>query len=117
MGMTVAAKRVTHGTCLTGFGAAEEIGEVIRISSRHGLRDDLSGGRSDARQRLQRAFCDPVAQFPRVQAARHLGGSAERSHPVRWRARPLKLKGDLPKCPDRIHRHLLDVLAPIFSTP
>jgi hypothetical protein len=94
--MTVAAKRFAHGACRRGFRAAKEIGEVVRIVPGDGLRDDLGGGRADASQRLQRPLGDPAAQLTGVHAGGHLGGTAERSHPVRWRTSPLELEGYLP---------------------
>ncbi len=83
--------------------AAEQPGQVLRLLPGYRLRDHLGGHLTDPGELPQRPGPHPVGQLARAQPGGDLGGAPERPDPVRRRAGPLKLEGDLPQRPRRVH--------------
>jgi hypothetical protein len=65
------------------------------------LGDDPGGGRAYPGQLWQRAGSQPALELAGRKVLHHLGGPAERPHPVGRRLRAFQLKRDLPQRLDR----------------
>jgi len=76
---------------------------AVRLLPGRRLRDHLSGHLTDPGKLPQRPIPNPAGQFASTQPGDHLSGPPERPDPVRGRTGSLKLEGDLPQRPPRIH--------------
>ena len=100
VGVAVTAQRRPQCRGLRGGRLGQQPGQVVGLLPGGCLGDDLGGGLADPGEGLQGAIADPLGQLARGQAIGHLGGPAERPHPVGRRGGPLKLERDLPQ---RLH--------------
>ena len=101
--MAVPAQRCPHRVRGRRRLFAEQPGQVAGLLAGRGLRNDLSGGRADPGQRLQRACLQPSVELARRQVVDHLRGPPEGPDPVGRRPAPLQLERDLPQRLPRVH--------------
>jgi len=108
--VAVAAQRRPQRGGLRRGRLGEQPGQVGGLLARRGLGDHLGGDLADAGKFLQGAVTDPLLQLAGGQAAGHLGGPAERPHPVGRLGGPLQLERDLPQRVNCLHTQQIPAL-------